>query len=176
MTQQPYMTDANPDATEPTGMCGSPTKCATCPSVFLCTMKARDEQAIVARRLRVQQPQHLTIEDWLPDQISNGSIKSNWRKVAKAKKAAKTMAWASAKQAGWEFVPGRVRLSIVYVFSVNRTRDTDNLYARSIGLVNGLKGTFFEDDSTDVLDLVVTAEVRRGVKATEITLAPAAGQ
>lgn len=41
---------ANPDATVPTGMCGSPKKCYYCPSDFLCTMKASDEMKLIKAR------------------------------------------------------------------------------------------------------------------------------
>jgi Holliday junction resolvase RusA-like endonuclease len=95
--------------------------------------------------------------------------KAQWRAI-KARKAAKVMAWTSARQARWQFVPGRVRLQITYVFPINRRRDIDNLYARSVGLVNGLKGEFFEDDDTEHLDLHVTGIVERGVKETRLVL------
>ena len=42
--------DPDPDATRPTGMCGSPTKCERCPSTFLCYMKAKGEAEIIAAR------------------------------------------------------------------------------------------------------------------------------
>ena len=45
LTQTP-----NPDATVPTGMCGSPTKCEHCPSTFLCFMKAKAENDIINAR------------------------------------------------------------------------------------------------------------------------------
>lgn len=41
----------NPNATEPTGMCGSPTKCSECPSTFLCMTKAQAEVPIVRKRI-----------------------------------------------------------------------------------------------------------------------------
>lgn len=117
--------------------------------------------------------QTLTITDWVPQQISNGPVAASWRKTAKAKKAAKIMAWACAKQAGWAFVPGRVRLTVTYTFPVKRARDRDNLYSRTIGLVNGLKGEFFTDDSIQHLDLVVADPlVEKGVKSTRIELEP----
>lgn len=115
--------------------------------------------------------QSLSIQGWIPDQITNGQGKAQWRAI-KARKAAKIMAWACARQAQWQFVPGRVRLSITYVFSVNRKRDTDNLYARSVGLINGLKGEWFTDDDTEHLDLHVQAVVEKGIKETRITLEP----
>lgn len=120
---------------------------------------------------RAQGTQSLTIVGWLPAQLANSHL-SPWE-VRKRRQAAKTMAWTAAKQAGWRFVPGKVHLTVTLVFSVNRKRDTDNLYARVAGLVNGLKRDFFTDDSTDYLDLVVRADVRKGVKQTEITLEPA---
>jgi hypothetical protein len=45
LTQTP-----NAFAAVPTGMCGSPKKCAACPSDFLCYMKAKGENDIIASR------------------------------------------------------------------------------------------------------------------------------
>jgi hypothetical protein len=42
--------DPDPDATKPTGMCGSSKKCERCPSTFLCFMKAKGEAEIIAKR------------------------------------------------------------------------------------------------------------------------------
>ena len=48
--------EADPDATEPTGMCGSPTKCKQCPSDYLCWQKAKDEAELIARRKASPEP------------------------------------------------------------------------------------------------------------------------
>lgn len=40
----------NPDAVRPTGMCGEESKCAKCPSTFICWMKAKAEQEIIRNR------------------------------------------------------------------------------------------------------------------------------
>jgi Holliday junction resolvase RusA-like endonuclease len=111
--------------------------------------------------------QRLVIQDWLPAQIANSHL--NWREHRKRLKAAQVMAWASARQAGWVPLVGRARLTITLVFRTQRRRDTDNLYARVKGVVDGLK-EWFVDDDTDHLELIVRSEVRRGQRATEITL------
>lgn len=115
--------------------------------------------------------QTLVIKDWVPAPLANGSH-GHWSQRQKKIKAAKTMAWACARYAGWAFVPGRVRLTIVYVFPVNRKRDTDNLYTRSKGLVDGLKGDFFTDDDTEHLELVVLAVVLPKTTETRLMLEP----
>ena len=112
--------------------------------------------------------QELTIPDWLPKQITNGH--PSWKVAWAARQNAKQRAWAAAQKAGWTFMPGRVQLTITYVFPVLRTRDHDNLVARSIGIVNGLKKVFFEDDSTDCLTLIVKAEVKPKEKRTVLVL------
>lgn len=45
-----FREEPNPDAQVPTGMCGSPKKCAECPSTFLCFMKAKAEKEIIDAR------------------------------------------------------------------------------------------------------------------------------
>lgn len=42
--------EPNPNATVPTGMCGSPKKCSECPSDFLCYMKAKGEKELIKAR------------------------------------------------------------------------------------------------------------------------------
>lgn len=116
--------------------------------------------------------QHLVIQSWLPAPVLNGSRQKHWAVLAKEAKAAKVMAWASAKQAGWVFMPDKVRLTVIFVFPVKRKRDTDNLYARAKHLVDGLKKVFFEDDCIEHLDLRVSAVVEPGVKQTRLTLEP----
>ena len=81
------------------------------------------------------------------------------------------MVWASATHAQLQPIKGKARLTITLVFDVRRRRDTDNLYARVKGVVDGLvKGGWIEDDSTDLLDLRVRAVTRRGECATELIL------
>lgn len=116
--------------------------------------------------------QTLTITDWLPPPVLNGSRQKHWAVLRKEADVAKKMAWAAARQARWTFVPGKVRLTVVFVFGVKRARDTDNTTARAKHLIDGLKKEFFHDDSTEWLELVVRAEVRRGVKQTVISLEP----
>lgn len=114
------------------------------------------------------------IVNWLPEPLANVS-RDHWTKREKKLKAAQIMVWASAKHANLTPVSGRARLTITLVFPQNRRRDTDNLYARVKGVVDGLvKGGWIVDDDTEHLDLRVQAEVRPGQKATEITLEPAA--
>jgi hypothetical protein len=125
-----------------------------------------------AERLRAPAVQRCVIEGWLPEQTSNGQH-GHWATRRGRLMRAQAKARTHALVAGWEPVAGRVRLEIVLVFPVRRQRDTDNLYARCKGVGDGLKGRFFRDDATAWLELVVRAEVRPGVKCTEITLAPA---
>jgi hypothetical protein len=131
--------------------------------------------------------QHMVIADWHPKSSPNNQ-KRHWRTVQKNHHIDRDMAWASAKHAGWQFVEGRVRLTITLVYPRKYRVDADNLAARCKGLIDGLKHHvptlkvtvphtgldirrgFFEDDSTEWLELLVRAEVRRGEKATEILL------
>lgn len=131
--------------------------------------------------------QTLVIPDWHPTSSPNNQ-KRHWRAVQKNHHIDRDMAWASAKHAGWTFMQGRVRLTITLIYPRKYRVDADNLAARCKGLIDGLKTHvptlkvavphtgldirrgFFFDDSTEWLDLRVLAEVRRGEKATEITL------
>jgi hypothetical protein len=82
--------------------------------------------------------------------------------------------WAAAKQAGWKYVGDdapKQRLTIVFVFPLNRRRDVDNLFARAKHVCDGIK-PFIIDDDSDHLDLRVEAVVERGVKETRLTLEP----
>lgn len=108
------------------------------------------------------------IRGWLPEPLSNVHA-DHWRKRERKLKAARVMAWASAKQAQWQPIRVRARLSITLVFPQQRRRDIDNLYARCKGLVDGLK-EWFVDDSTEWLDLRVEACVEPGVKETRLVL------
>lgn len=113
--------------------------------------------------------QQLVIERWLPEAISNGSH-GHWS-VKRAKlREAQDMAYASAREAGWQRIDGKVHLAIHYVFPDRRRRDLDNLVARSKGVIDGLKEHFFEDDSMDVLTLEVSAAVEPKRKALVVTL------
>lgn len=126
----------------------------------------------------VNSVQTLTITDWLPDQLANGPH-GHWRVRQKKLQAAQTMVWASGKHAGIEPVTGPVRVTVTFVFAQKRRRDTDNLYSRAKGVVDGLvKGGWIEDDNTEVLELHVLSAVSiEKRKSTRITLEPlAAGQ
>lgn len=137
--------------------------------------------------------QTLTITDWHPTMNPNGRNSSrgaHWAVARKKHQIDRDMAWASARQAGWEFVPGKVRLNIVFVYPHTVHVDPDNLTARCKGLIDGLKthqasrpkGStiravalpvrrgFITDDTTQYLDLHVSARTEKGVKAIEITL------
>ena len=134
--------------------------------------------------------QTLTITDWHPTMSANGSH-GHWRTHQKKHDVDRDMAWAAARQANWEFVPGKVHLTVTLVYPRKYRVDADNLAARCKGLIDGLKGRsslngvratmivngqlqpafgFFTDDSTEWLDLVVRAEVVKGVKATRLEL------
>jgi Holliday junction resolvase RusA-like endonuclease len=114
--------------------------------------------------------QHLVIHGWLPEPLSNGPH-GHWSQRQKKLQSAQIMVWASARHARLQPIKGRVCCTVTLVFGVKRRRDTDNLYARVKGVVDGLvKGGFIEEDNTDMLDLRVRAETRPGERATEITL------
>ena len=112
--------------------------------------------------------QTLTIVGWVPEQLANGP-QGSWRNTWRKKKDAASMAIGHARQAEWVFMSGKVKMEIVYIFPQKRRRDPDGLVSRSKGVIDGLK-VFFTDDSTDYLDLSVTAEVIPGIKATRVTL------
>lgn len=129
--------------------------------------------------------QHLEIVGWLPAPNSNVHA-DGWRKRQVRLKAAQVMVWAAAKQAEWTPVPGRAKLTVTFVFGQHRRRDTDNLYSRAKGLIDGLRGAtpstiggfprtsaragWIVDDSTEWLELVVKAEVSKEWNGTKITL------
>lgn len=124
--------------------------------------------------------QSLTIHDWHPATSANRSH-DHWRKTQKAHHADRDIAWSCAMQAEWQPVAGRVLLTIVLVYPRLYRMDADNLAAKCKGLIDGLKSDYrnnhgrlgwFADDSTEWLDLVVRAEVQKGVKQTRITLEP----
>lgn len=114
--------------------------------------------------------QTLEIPGWLPPPVLNGSRQLHWSVLKRRADSTKLMAWTAARQAGWTRVPGRVRLTVTFVFTVNRRRDVDNMYARCKHLIDGLKGEFFADDSMDIMELTVKTEVQPGLKATRIEL------
>lgn len=119
--------------------------------------------------------QRCVIPNWLPPDIANASRQRHWTAIRKAAKATQTMVWASAKHAGWRYVGDdapRMRLTVLFVFSVHRRRDQDNLVARCKYMVDGLK-PFLIDDDLEHLELVVRAETRPGTRQVELTLEPA---
>ena len=112
----------------------------------------------------------VVIPDWLPEALANGAH-GHWATRNKKLKAAQVMVWASAKHAGLQRVEGRAKLTLTFVFPVKRRRDTDNLYSRAKGCVDGLvHGGWIKDDSIEWLDLHVVAEVDPGRKATRFEL------
>jgi hypothetical protein len=116
--------------------------------------------------------QVLTINNWLPEPLSNVHA-DHWRKRERKLKAAQVMIWAAGKHAALQPMVGRVRVTFVLVFPVNRRRDADGLHTRIKGCLDGLvKGGWLVDDSTEHIDLVVRAETRPGIKQLEITLEP----
>ena len=137
--------------------------------------------------------QELVIRDWHPRTNPNGdNARRHWSVIRRNHDIDRDMAWASAKQAGWVFVPGRVKLTITLVYPRNTLPDTDNAYAKVKGLIDGLKHEgmvkpgvgwwesaaaglrgFFTDDSTEWLELEVRAIVEKGCKAVRIELEPA---
>ena len=117
--------------------------------------------------------QSLVIPNFLPAQLANGPHE-HWATKQSKKREASSMVRMAAMLAKWTPVPGRVRLDITFVFPQKRRRDYDNLVARTKGLLDGLKGRWFEDDDLEHLDLHVTAIVEPKVKETRITLQEAA--
>ena len=112
----------------------------------------------------------LVITDWLPGPLSNGQH-GHWSTRQKKLQNAQTMVWASAKYARLTPVADRARLTITLVFPNRRRRDTDNLYARVKGCVDGLvRGGWIVDDDTEHLDLQVQAVVEHGHTRTELLL------
>lgn len=123
---------------------------------------------------KTQTTEHLAryecvIPDWLPAPVANGSRQKHWATIRRQAEGDKIMAWASAKQADWQRIPGHARLTITLVFPVKRQRDTDNTYARVKHVVDGLK-PFLIDDSDEWLTLVVHSTVEPGVKAVRMVL------
>jgi hypothetical protein len=117
--------------------------------------------------------QRLLISDWHPTMSPNGSHNSWFVHQAKHDRDQRKGLLA-AIDADWRYVEGKVRLDIVLIYPRLYHTDADNLAARCKGLIDGLKlrkgRGFFRDDSIEWLDLHVTAEVRKSVKATAITL------
>lgn len=116
--------------------------------------------------------QRLTIPYWVPESLANGS-RGHWSTHQRKLQDAHLRVWANARFARLKRITGHVRLTVTLVFPQQRRRDTDNLYARVKGVVDGLvKGGWIEDDDTEHLELIVRAEVRPGVKQTELLLEP----
>lgn len=117
--------------------------------------------------------QSFAIEGWLPAPLTNGS-RGHWSVYQKKLAAAQIMVWSAAKQANLQPIKERAIVTITLVFPVKRRRDADNCHARCKGLLDGLvRGGWLVDDSVDHIELRVVAEVRAGIKATEIRLTPA---
>jgi len=125
--------------------------------------------------------QTLTIPAWHPKTNVNGSnARRHWSVIRKNHDIDRDMAWAAAKQAGWVFVPGKVRLTITLVYPKRPLPDTDNAYSKIKGCLDGLHCHgcihqmqhigFFRDDSAEHLELIVRAEVVPGCKQTKIEL------
>jgi Holliday junction resolvase RusA-like endonuclease len=101
---------------------------------------------------------------------ANGSV-GHWRTRQKKHDIDRDTAWAAAKHAGWKFVPGRVKLTITLCYTGRYRVDADNLAYRCKGMIDGLKGDFFTDDSTEWLVLDVRAQMAMpGVKELHIEL------
>jgi len=122
---------------------------------------------------RAAGPQHCVIPNWLPPAVLNTSRQRHWASVRKEVNTVKETVWASAKHAGWQRLDCKARLTVVFVHPVKRTRDEDNTVARAKHVIDGLK-PFFVEDSPEWLERHVRAEVRPGVKQTELTLEPIA--
>jgi hypothetical protein len=132
--------------------------------------------------------QYLVIRDWHPQTNANRRA-SPWT-TRDRKQTDEETVWAAAKFAGWQFVAGRVRLTIQLVYPQRYPTDRDNRYARVKGVVDGLHNRkhrervgkltvevdrlgFFTDDTDAWCDLIVPEPiVERGVKETRITLEP----
>lgn len=112
--------------------------------------------------------QTCVITGWLPRPAMNVGHR-HWAVRHRTVKAEKLTVWAYAHNAGWQRVEGRVRLTVTFVFPVERKRDLDNLHARAKSTIDALK-PFFTDDSPEWLELHVNAEVRKGERATELRL------
>lgn len=114
--------------------------------------------------------QRLVIHQWLPESLANGQH-GHWSTRQRKLHRAQRTVWLYAWNARLTAISGRAKVTIVLVFPVKRRRDQDNLHSRVKGVLDGLvKGHWLVDDSTEWLELEVRAEVRPGVKQTEITL------
>src|SRR5437868_5844915 len=82
--------------------------------------------------------QTVVIHHWHPTTNPNGSH-LHWATHQKKHDIDCDVAWACARQAGWEFVPGRVKLTITMVYPRKYRVDADNLAARCKGLIDGLR-------------------------------------
>jgi hypothetical protein len=116
--------------------------------------------------------QELTIPNWHPPQTANGSH-GHWTTRRRVKQMTELLVHVHATTERWQKVDVKARLCIVLVYPRRYRVDTDNLYARVKDTVDALKH-YLVDDSTEWLDLNVTAVVEKGVKATRISLEEAA--
>ncbi len=132
--------------------------------------------------------QTVTITDWHPTMNPNGGH-GHWSKQHRKHEIDSGTAWATAKHAGWKFVPGKVRLTITLVYAINRLPDPDNAVAKCKGLIDGLKQHqskwikpqpgyeflagplgFFTDDSPEYCEIVVQAVYEKGKKEVRLSL------
>jgi Holliday junction resolvase RusA-like endonuclease len=114
--------------------------------------------------------QGFVMAGWLPAPLTNGS-RGHWSTYQRKLKAAQLRTWVVAKEAGITPLAGRAKVTITLTFPVQRRRDTDNLYARCKGVVDGLvKGGWLTDDDTEHLELVVRGVVCSGYTSTMIEL------
>lgn len=135
--------------------------------------------------------QELLIAAWHPTvNPNNGHM--HWRTAKKRHDIDRDTAFGAATQAGWEFIPGRVKLTITLVYKRGVRSDPDNRTARAKGLIDGLKShvatqklrgggswpvvrkAFFTDDNDKYLQLEpVGYAVDPALWGTRITLEPA---
>ena len=120
------------------------------------------------------EPQSFCMAGWVPAAVANGSY-GHWSTHQRKLRGAQVHTTVCAREAGIRPVAGRARVVITLTFPNHRRRDTDNLYARCKGVIDGLvRGGYIEDDDTDRLDLVVKGVVCTGYTSTLIELEPAA--
>lgn len=113
--------------------------------------------------------QRCTIADWLPSMSANGSH-GHWRSAQKQHDTDMHTTYGALLYAGWKRVESKARLRITLVFSVRRRRDTDNLYYRCKGVIDGIK-PFLVDDDTEHLEIVPPVVlVERGRRGVELEL------
>jgi Holliday junction resolvase RusA-like endonuclease len=115
--------------------------------------------------------QELFIPRWHPE-ASTKMRGQHWSVFHQALARDQYMAFMSAKAASWHFQAGPVHLTVRFVFSTQRRRDIDNLTTRLKGVIDGLKGTYFEDDNAQVLTLTVDCVVSKELPGLWLKLEP----